>query len=119
MEYVDIKTKKLIKTIPISKDKFDKLLGIAGIALLSDITENSARLLVKTIVLEYKKGSLSLDELSSSFGKVYEKTIYNNDFREINEILEIGSDLSYTERMSDNAKQGKDFSGYLEAVLNF
>lgn len=100
MEYIDRKTQREIRTRSISGKAFDAYLRRIGVSSLDEITHEQLLDLIKIMVNEYKSGKISLDELSSAFGLIYEKTIYDGNFQELNSIIEAGSDLGYDERMA-------------------
>lgn len=120
MDYADRKTLKEIRTKGISKEKFETYLKELGLESLENTTVKQVRSLMKVVADEYKTGGLSLDEMSSAFDMIHAKTIYDNDFSEVNDILEMGEDLSYYERVSaENEPVNTEFVSQLRDVLNF
>lgn len=76
--------------------------------------EGNPERVIKEAIADYQKGLISLDDLSCITGYFYDKLLYKNDYpSELMTILEIGSDLAYLERFSDN------FSGELKKVLEY
>lgn len=118
MDYADIKTKREIITPEISREKFASFLKEIGLSSIDEITHNHILLLLKTIVNNYKSGKISLDEMSSAFNLIHSKTIYDNNFQDLNDILESGSDLSYYERISvEDELTSTEFVNQLRDIL--
>lgn len=120
MEYSDRNSGKQISIKPIGNNVQEKYLKLAGIASFDDITPRLLKKVVKPVIDDYLSGCLSLDDLSSLFSIVYEKTIYKNEFHEHNWILELGADLSYFERNCYKSETaGVDFGRKLSEIVKF
>lgn len=120
MDYSDRKTQKTIRTKGISDEIFDGFLKETGIGSLDELNRESVVSLIKILNREYLTGNLSLDLLSSAFNIIHGKTIYDDKFHDINDILEIGADLAYYERISiDEEPLKTEFLSRLRDVLKY
>lgn len=120
MDYADRKTLKEIRTNGISNKIFDTYLKKIDLVSLDNISIEQVLNLMKIINNEYKAGSLSLDEMSSAYNLIYARTIYDNNFHTVNDILEMGAGLSYYERVSvENEPLNTEFVSQLKDVLRF
>lgn len=79
--------------------------------------------LLRAASKEYKKGDLSLDELSCIIGHLFDRFTIDEKTKaessDLMHVLEIGTDLSYYERSSVNHPGKNDFIKHLKLVLEY